>query len=172
MRYRVGDVYRCVGLKNDEDKTRIPRFKYIDRIPSIIDIAGFTRITRHSIQQSIDLSGLEIKYWVAVKEYNDHNRPFLHMYVELNANSIASRAVSKEILKEHLTVYFKYVDQDYKDLKRILGMEPLEITILKSGTFGEYQKRAGKQMRQINPTIYEIKELLAIEKQNFAINWK
>ena len=45
VRYRCGDVYRCVGLSNREDGTKIPRFEYIDRVPSIIDIAGFTRIS-------------------------------------------------------------------------------------------------------------------------------
>ena len=44
------------------------------------------------------------------------------MYVEMDKHSLASQAVSREILKEHLTIYFKYVDSDYKDLKRILGM--------------------------------------------------
>lgn len=44
-RYRVGDMYRCVGLTNQEDRTQIPRFEYIDRVPWIIDIAGFTRIS-------------------------------------------------------------------------------------------------------------------------------
>ena len=170
MRYRVGDVYRCIGLENDEDKTRIPRFKYIDRIPTIIDIAGFTRISEHSIKSAVDLSGLDIKAWIAVKEYNKQNRPFLHMYVEISASSISSRGLSKEILKEHLTVYFKYVDHDYKDLKHILGMEPLEITILKSGAFEEYEKQTGRKMRHINPSVYHIKELLLIEKQNFAVN--
>lgn len=38
-RYRCGDIYRCVGLENREDETRIPRFEYIDRVPWIIDIA-------------------------------------------------------------------------------------------------------------------------------------
>lgn len=170
MRYRVGDVYRCMGLGNDEDQTRIPRFKYIDRIPTIIDIAGFTRISEHSIKSAVDLSGLDIKDWIAVKEYNKQNRPFLHMYVEIDASAIASRGLSKEILKEHLTVYFKYVDHDYKDLKHILGMEPLEITILKSGSFEEYEKQTGRKIRHINPSVYHIKELLSIEKQNFSIN--
>ncbi|MEL7661036.1 GH3 family domain-containing protein [Acetobacterium wieringae] len=170
MRYRVGDVYRCIGLKNDEDKTRIPRFKYIDRIPTIIDIAGFTRISEHSIQTAIDLSGLHIEEWIAVKEYNEHNRPLIHMYIEIKTTSLVSHGLGKEILKEHLTVYFKYVDHDYKDLKRILGMDPLEITILKSGTFEEYKKQTGKRLRHINPSKHEIKELLLIEKQNFSIN--
>ena len=44
-RYRCGDMYRCVGLENREDETRIPRFEYVDRVPWIIDIAGFTRIS-------------------------------------------------------------------------------------------------------------------------------
>jgi len=170
MRYRVGDVYRCIGLENDDDKTRIPRFQYIDRIPTIIDIAGFTRISEHSIKSAVDLSGLDIKEWIAVKEYNKQNRPFLHMYVEISVSSISSRGLSKEILKEHLTVYFKYVDHDYKDLKHILGMEPLEITILKSGSFAEYEKQTGRKMRHINPSVYHIKELLSIEKQNFTAN--
>ena len=170
MRYRVGDVYRCIGLENDEDKTRIPRFKYIDRIPTIIDIAGFTRISENSIKSAVDLSGLDIKAWIAVKEYNKQNRPFLHMYIEISVSSISNRGFSEEILKEHLTVYFKYVDNDYKDLKHILGMEPLEITILKSGSFEEYEKQTGRKMRHINPSVYHIKELLSIEKQNFRAN--
>lgn len=32
-RYRCGDMYRCVGLENREDETRIPRFEYVDRVP-------------------------------------------------------------------------------------------------------------------------------------------
>ena len=59
-RYRCGDMYRCVGLTNREDGTRIPRFEYIDRVPSIIDIAGFTRISENGITSAIRLSGLPV----------------------------------------------------------------------------------------------------------------
>jgi hypothetical protein len=170
MRYRVGDLYRCVGLENHADSTKIPRFKYIDRIPTIIDIAGFTRISKNSIEKVIELSGLDVKDWFAAKEFNENNRPFLHMYVEMSPKSYVSSAVSKEILKEHLSVYFKYVDNDYKDLKTILGMEPLEVTILKCGTFEEYKALRGKTIKPINPSVYEIKDLLEIEKQNFELS--
>ncbi|MBR0598870.1 GH3 auxin-responsive promoter family protein [Clostridiales bacterium BAD-6] len=169
VRYRVGDVYRCVGLESSEDKTRIPRFQYVDRIPTIIDIAGFTRISEHSIRSVVELSGLAIENWIAVKEYNKNNRPLLHMYVEMNLESLVSSAISKEILREHLGVYFKYVDHDYKDLKHILGMDPLEITILKCGTFEEYKRQTGKTLRHINPSSYEIMELLRIEQQDFRV---
>lgn len=169
VRYRVGDVYRCEGLESNEDKTRIPRFKYIDRVPNIIDIAGFTRISENSIKDVVELSGLRIEDWIAVKEYSDNKRPLLHMYIELKKDSLLNHAVSKEILKEHLNIYFKYVDYDYKDLKTILGMDPLKITILKCGTFKEYEKQMNKNIRRINPSSYEILELLRIEEQDFYL---
>ena len=164
VRYRVGDVYRCVGLENPTDGTRIPRFHYIDRIPTVIDIAGFTRITENSIQNVIALSHLQIADWVAAKEYNQEKRPLMHLYVEMESQSLASQALSKEILRQHLSVYFKYVDQDYQDLKRILGVDPLEITILRCGTFAEYQRKTGKQLRKMNPSAYDIKDLLRAQE--------
>ena len=168
VRYRVGDVYRCVGLENAADGTHIPRFHYIDRIPTIIDIAGFTRISEHSIRNVIELSHLQIADWIAVKEYNQEKRPLLHLYVEMEAESLASQALSKEILREHLSVYFKYVDQDYQDLKRILGVDPLEITILRCGTFAEFQRKTGKKLRKMNPSVYDVMELVRAQE---SVDW-
>lgn len=74
----------------------------------------------------------------------------MHMYVELKRDSMVNAPMSKEILKEHLTIYFKYVDHDYKALKHILGMDPLEITILKCGTFAGYEEQKGSKLRRIN----------------------
>ncbi|NDL68108.1 GH3 family domain-containing protein [Anaerotalea alkaliphila] len=168
MRYRVGDTYRCMGLSNKEDQTCIPRFQYIDRIPTVIDIAGFTRITENSIRSVVELSGLQVQEWMAVKEYNENNRPYMHMFVEMEEDSLASHAVSREILKEHLGVYFKYVDQDYTDLKRILGMDPLAVTILRCGTFAEYERRTGNRIRRINPSSLEVGELLRLQQESYA----
>ena len=160
MRYRVGDVYRCIALENERDHVRFPRFEYIDRIPTVIDIAGFTRITENSISRVIGLSGLKVKEWTAAKEVTENKRPFLHMYVEMEPECLFSSAVTVNILKEHMGVYFKYVDEDYKDLKKILGIDPLEITILRCGTFDAYYRGGKEKMRRINPTQYEIGELL------------
>lgn len=156
VRYRVGDVYRCVGLESNSENIKIPRFKYVDRIPTIIDIAGFTRITENSIHDVIRLSGLAVQDWFAAKEYNSNKKPYLHMYIEMKPESLLSNAITQEILKEHLSVYFKYVDNDYSDLKRILGMDPLVVTILKCGTFEEYTRRTGRSIRPINPSPYEV----------------
>lgn len=166
MRYRVGDMYQCVDLQNKEEKIRLPRFKYLDRVFNVIDIGGFTRITENSIDQVIELSGLNITGYFAKKEFNPERRPFLHLYVEMDPKAQVTQAISIEILKEQLSIYFKYVDQDYQDLKKILGIDPLEITILKSGTFAYYEKNHSK-IRKINPSTLEVNELLAVQEQDY-----
>lgn len=155
MRYRVGDVYRCLGIGSNEDKTSLPRFEYVDRVPDVIDIAGFTRITENSINTVITLSGLETVSWFACKEFNEDNRPYMHLYVEIAAASIHTRALSTDLLRQLLSVHFKYLDNDYQDLKKILGIDPLEITILPSGTYAQYEKTGRPLPRKINPEAAE-----------------
>lgn len=160
-RYRVGDLYRCVGLEDKRENIRLPRFAYVDRVPSVIDIAGFTRITENSIRHAVELSGLRVQAWTAKKEYAANKRPLLHLYVEMRRDALTSCAVSESILKDHLSVYFKYLDQDYKDLKKILGMDPLEVTILRCGAFAAYAASAGRPIRAMNPDSRDLAALLA-----------
>lgn len=162
-RYRCGDMYRCVGLSNREDETRIPRFQFVDRVPWIIDIAGFTRISENGIRNAITLSHLPIEDWVALKEYNDENRPYMRLYVELKEEGVMSEVMSAEILKDVLGTYFKYLDQDYRDLQKLLGMDPLVITILRCGTFATYESRNGKRPRHMTPSAYEIADLVGAQ---------
>lgn len=86
----------------------------------------------------LDLSGLPVVGWVALKEYTAENRPYFHLYVEVEKAEFLNRAVNTQVLRDLLTTYFKYTDQDYRDLKKILGMDPLKVTILRSGTFAGY----------------------------------
>ena len=77
VRYRPGDVYRCVRLSNSEDGLHFPQFQYVDRVPTVIDIAGFTRITEKSINQVISMSGIQIHNWFAMKKYDDDKRSYM-----------------------------------------------------------------------------------------------
>lgn len=167
MRYRVGDMYRCVFVDHNE-KGGLPKFKYIDRVPEIIDVAGFTRITQTSIETVIQLSGLPISNFCAKKEL-ENSRPFLHLYVELTPDSMYQRAITIEVIRQHLSVYFHYVDQDYKDLKKILGIEPLQITLLKVGTFELYENNYGQSIECMNPSMHEIQKLLALQELNYEV---
>ena len=95
-----------------------------------------------------------------MKEFTQ-NRPRLHMYVELEKSALSGMAVSTDVLKEHLSVYFKYLDSDYNDLKRILGVDPLKITIVKCGAFEAYENACGRRIRRVNPTQLEISGFLS-----------
>ncbi|XMB65966.1 GH3 auxin-responsive promoter family protein [Mycoplasmatota bacterium zrk1] len=159
-RYRVGDVYECVGLKNNEDGTRIPRFRYVDRVLNIVDIAGFTRITEYSINKAIEHSKVKVIDWIARKEVSDTNRPFLKLYVEIDQLYLTNNPMSTDILKELLTTYFKFIDQDYKDLKKILGMEPLDIELLPVDTFKKYHASYAKPIRKLNASHHDVLSLL------------
>ena len=163
-RYRVGDVFRCIGIGSQLENNQIPRFQYIDRVPQIIDIAGFTRITEKSINQAIELSRLPIAAWTAKKEFTENNRPYLHLYVELERSNLINSAVSIRILQDQLGIYFRYLDQDYEDLKKILGVDPLKITLLKCGTFEAYQRKYGAPIRTMNPESCEINDLLTCHR--------
>ena len=169
VRYRVGDVYRCIGVgENQSGDTKLPRFELVDRIPTVIDIAGFTRITEDAIEDVIKLSGLSIGRWMACKEYSDRNRPYLALYVEMDPDKLSSIAISKNVLIEHLSVYFRYFDSDYKDLKRLLGMDPLQVTFLRTGTVDYYERKYDVKLRRINPSTYQITEILKLQQTDFA----
>ena len=175
-RYRIGDMFRCTGIGSQLENNQIPRFQYIDRVPQVIDIAGFTRITENSINQAIELSSLPIAAWTAKKEFTDNNRPYLHLYVELERDNLAGSAVSIRIPQDQLGIYFRYLDQDYEDLKKILGVDPLKITLLKCGTFETYRRRFGTPIRSMNPGSREISDLLGchqggVGKEVFRNEW-
>ena len=161
MRYRIGDVYHCVSAGGG----RLPRFSFVDRVPDVIDIAGFTRITEKSVEEVIRLSKLGISEWVMKKEFDGGGNPFLHMYLEVDPDAQIRDVVVKQVLTEHLSVYFKYFDSDYSDLKKLLNMEPLQITILKTGTIAGYTRESGHGIYRINPDTLDICGLLDYERR-------
>ncbi|MEG0093985.1 MAG: GH3 auxin-responsive promoter family protein [Erysipelotrichaceae bacterium] len=162
VRYLSGDRYRCLATSSKEDKISLPRFAYLDRSLDIIDIAGFTRISEGTILDVITLSKLDITDWVALKEYDDF-RPYLHLIVEMSEKSLCDEAISIKILKEHLQIYFTFFDNDYMDLQNMLGVDPLKITILRCGTFKEYELRYLSKLQRMNPPAHNVANLLSIQ---------
>jgi hypothetical protein len=165
-RYRVGDIYSCVSNGSSSDGVALPHLTYVDRVPTVIDIAGFTRITQNTISEAIRVSGLKLKDWFARKEFLN-NRPYLNLYVEFFEERLETMAISTAVLAEHLNVYFKYFDNDCKDLKKLLGIEPLKITILKCGTLEEYEKITNSKIQKINAPAYILKEIDRIQQQDY-----
>jgi hypothetical protein len=162
-RYRMGDMFKCLSLKNEEDGIQLPQFAYVDRDPRIIDIAGFTRITENTINEALELSKLDITDWFALKEFDESKMAYLHLYVEVGADGLHG-AMTRDIIKEHLSIYFRYVDADYNDLKSFLGIDPLVISIMPAGTISQYCNTLGRCLRRMNPPPFDVMKVLKIAR--------
>lgn len=160
-RYRTGDMFRCISLYNKEEGIRLPHFEYLDRHPTIIDIASFTRITEDTINQAILISKLDIDDWFAIKDVNPDNKTFLHLYVEIGTEGLKA-GLNKDVIGEHLSIYFRHIDTDFKDLKTLLGIDPLTVTVIPRGTIGQFFDAFGRSIRRMNPSHYDLIEIMKI----------
>lgn len=91
------------------------------------------------------------------------------MYLEIPPEAQASEVTTRAVLTEHLALYFKYFDSDYGDLKKLLNMEPLQITLLRYGTIEAYEKSLGQPLTRINPSMLDIIGLL---RQQDSLTWE
>ena len=163
VRYRPGDVYRCVRLKNPADGIDFPQFQYVDRVPTVIDIAGFTRITEQSINRVIEMSRIDITDWFALKKYAADSRPYMQLYAELSSAAANSELACTNLLRAHLGIYFNHFDNDYDDLKHMLGIEPLSVTLLPAGTIKKFEETFGRPIRKINASRQDEIEILRLK---------
>lgn len=155
VRYRVGDVYRCLRLRNTKDGLDIPQFEFVDRVPTVIDIGGFTRITQREIIKVLELSHLKVADWSALKEYDDEKHAYLQMFIEMESGD-PGIMTNAEIIKDHLSVYFRYYDQDYSSLKKLIKVDPLKVNVVPSGTFRKFEERNGYRLRRMNPASADV----------------
>ncbi len=157
VRYRIGDLMKCVGLENVEDEIKLPQVKYLDRVSNMIDLSGFTRITKQLVGDALKLENISPNSWTACKEFGE-STPFLSIYLE-NEEGLAYKEIYSRVNNR-----MRDMDPDYKDVHELLGHDPLKITVLKSGTFKQYEETFGR-IPLINPTTENIKELLHISNQ-------
>ncbi|MFZ5352318.1 MAG: GH3 family domain-containing protein [Bacillota bacterium] len=144
VRYRVGDIIECLSLKNESNRIDLPQIRFVDRISNVIDLAGFTRITKATLDKAIHTGVISIKDWVACKQY-ENKEPVLHLYLEPEDRKLDAGSV-KHLIHENL----KNLDTDYRDLQTLLGKDPLRVTLLPSGTFNRF-KLVNSSIAKINP---------------------
>ena len=83
----------------------------------------------------------------------------MHFYVEIDVSTPEAAYLDEQLIREHFGVYFRHYDHDYNDLKRLLGVEPLMVTILPVGSLKKYENRFGKKIRRINPSAQDVIDL-------------
>jgi hypothetical protein len=103
------------------------------RADDLIDIAGFTRVSEKTVIQAIANSGIDFEDWIIRKEIRD-GKPTLHLYIELdhgNGKVDLATVFHSELMK---------TDPGYHDLAAMMEIRPLELTLLRQGTFKDYYR--------------------------------
>jgi len=147
LRYRLGDLIKVVTLKDEETGIKLPQMVFESRADDLIDIAGFTRLDEKTIWQAIANTGIKHEDWSARKEY-ERNEPIIRIYIELKENK-EGREVEKLIHQE-----LSAINQDYRNLESMLGIQPLRVSLLPAGSFQRYyeeRKRGGADLAHLKP---------------------
>jgi len=173
-RYRLGDMVRISSLRNKKLNVDIPQMVFHSRVDDLMDIASLGRLTERTIWEAVENTGIPYVDWVARKEIID-NKPALHVYLELRGDYIASEESVAVATREQ----FRRLDRRYRcnfynlmgDMETVLGLKPVEVTLLPRGAFAGYnsQRRAqgagvgGMKQPHISPS-EEVLSLLRVPR--------
>ncbi len=161
LRYRVGDLIKVVGLRNDRPGTGLPQIVYEDRVHDVIDLAGFTRITERTLWEALKKAGITHGNWVAKKAFaKDH--PILELYLELAPHE------NSKTTEENIHQALRSVDADYHDLEELIGYRPLRLAPVPEGFFKLFRQKQRAENNldmetssRINPSERLLAELAA-----------
>jgi len=168
VRYRIGDIFEVIANRDDEVGSELPQMKFYSRADDIIDLGSFIRLTERDIWKTIEATGLKYIDWVAQKQTN-LTYPTLHLYIEL----AKSGDMSEENVQEKIRQSFSINYSDYNDMKEMLGIEPVAVTLLPAGSFDAYMKEkveAGADLAHLKPAHMKpsedvLKKLLTVTKE-------
>jgi hypothetical protein len=138
LRYRLGHLIRITELQDKEAGINLPQMVFESRADDLMDVAGFTRVSEKTVSQAIAGAGIDFEDWTIRKETRE-GKPVLHLYIELN-NGYSSDNLGPVLHRELIKA-----DPGYHDLAVMMGIEPLEVTVLRHGAFGDYYlKKSGE----------------------------
>ncbi|UCC77891.1 MAG: GH3 auxin-responsive promoter family protein [Anaerolineales bacterium] len=166
VRYRPGDLIEIIARRDEEVEVDIPQMVFHSRADEIVDIAGFTRLTEKTIWKAIQATDVAYSDWTARKEV-EGGKPVLRVYIELKHDEHLDEL--RAAIHGNLTK----LDNDYRDLGRLLDLDPLRLTRLSPGTFDRYygmKKQAGAELAHmkpphVNPSLENVHQLLQASEQ-------
>jgi GH3 auxin-responsive promoter len=149
VRYRVGDLFEVIANGDEETGSDLPQMKFYSRKDDLIDLGSFLRLTERDIWKTIDATGLEYNDWVA-RKHTAESYPTLHIYIEL----ASSASIPEEKVQEMIRQSFSARISEYNDMKEMLRVEPVVVTLLPRGSFAAYIKsktEAGSDLGHMKP---------------------
>lgn len=148
-RYRVGDLFEVVSLRDDELNINLPQLNYYARSSDVINLANFAFLTEKDIWFALENAGIDYNEWIARKEIVD-KKSYLHLFVEVDPKNNFDEAKVREMVSESL----KNVNKDIIDMEEMLGYDPLKLNLLNPGAFSaymDYMKSQGADLAHTKP---------------------
>ena len=148
-RYRIGDLFEVISNGDEEIGSVLPQMRFYSRLDDIIDLGSFLRLTERNIWKTIEATGLVYRDWVARKEITK-SYPTLHLYVEMTKPDSITEEKVQEMIRQSFSERFS----DYCDMKEMLNIEPVVVSLLPPGSFGAYMKakmEAGADLAHLKP---------------------
>jgi len=170
VRYRLGHQVRFLKKSATSGEKSLPEFEFLGRSDDRLDIAGFTRIDEKTMWQAVEGTGLPIGSWTARTE-SRNGKPILHLYAE------AKESIAQSDAEDKIHSALRDEDDFYRDLEDMLGIRPLEITLLPSGTWDRYyddRLKKGLQLHDLvpprmNSSESDVTDLVNLGKPNEVI---
>jgi hypothetical protein len=150
VRYRIGDLFEVIALEDEELGSPLPQLRFYSRADDVIDLGNLVRLTEKDIWNAIEATGVKYQDWIARKEFNSEDVS-LHIYLEPKPSEII--AVGE--YKDKLALELSKLSPEFNGLAEILGRNPIQISLLKPGSFDTYMKRKQKEgadLAHIKPT--------------------
>jgi phenylacetate-coenzyme A ligase PaaK-like adenylate-forming protein len=149
VRYRIGDLFEVISNEDEEIGSELPQMKFYSRTDDIIDLGNFLRLTERGIWKTIEATGIEYRDWVAQKNITE-SYPTLHLFIELAKKGSVPEEKVQEMIRQSFSAQFS----DYVDMKEMLGIEPVVVRLIPSGSFAAYMKskmEAGADLAHLKP---------------------
>ncbi|MEE9202155.1 MAG: GH3 auxin-responsive promoter family protein, partial [Dehalococcoidia bacterium] len=142
------DMVTITSLRNEALGIDLPQMSFYSRCDGIIDLAGFTRLTEKTLWQAVEAAGIPCRDWTVRKEGQD--QPVLHLYLELRDEEQRSSQELAEAIHEQL----KRLNTPYAEMEAMLGLRPVQVTLLQPGSFKRYlerQRANGADLAHLKP---------------------
>jgi phenylacetate-coenzyme A ligase PaaK-like adenylate-forming protein len=154
VRYRIGDMVRIAGLRNEKLNINLPQMTFERRTDDLIDLGGYVRLTERTVWQALENSGIPYEDWTVRKEAGE--KPLAYIYLELKDGYAETEEKIGAMVYGEIKKLDKRINSSsiYNTLENILGTTPVKVRLLPPGSFPNYvmeRKREGAELAHLKP---------------------
>jgi hypothetical protein len=123
MRYRIGDLFEVISLRDEELGSPLPQLRFYSRADDVIDLGNLVRLTEKDIWKAIEGTGVKYQDWAARKEFNSSD-----VTLRIHLEPKPSENVAVGDLQQKLALELSKLSSEFHSLHEILGYNPIRIS--------------------------------------------